>query len=115
MRLEKIVMRTGSTMRIRIGASRMPQTAPWGASKRPPIGEARSLDLGADPGRQCRGQQADASDNTGHEDRAHLYRAGTHDGTRAIHAVPDQLVVVGQDDDAVHGGDAEQGDEADGG
>src|SRR6266403_4236274 len=71
------------------------------------------LHLRSDPGRHRRRQQADARDSASHEHRAQLQLAGADHGPHPVEAFIDQLIVLRQDDDAVHHRDAEQRDKPD--
>src|SRR6266481_986150 len=73
----------------------------------------RLLYLRTDAGRQSRGQEADAGDDAGHRHRAHLHCAGAENGRAAVDPGLYLPVEVSDDNDPVHGGDAEQCDKAD--
>ena len=73
------------------------------------------MHLRADAARKGRRNETDAGHDAGHQHRAHLHFAHVLQRFGPRHALFDVLVEIGEHQDAVHGGDSEQCDEADGG
>jgi hypothetical protein len=103
-RREKKPIAAGSTVRNRIGASSMPPTTTTAS------GRCTWLPIAVE---NAAGQQADAGRDAGHQHRPHLLGAGRAQRLLAREAGVDQPVEGADHHDAVHGGDAEQRDEAD--
>ena len=105
-RREKAPIAAGNTVRNSSGASSMPPTTTMASGR---------CTCDADGGRESGRQQTGAGRHAGHQHRPHLQLAGLAQGGAALHARLDQPVEAAHHHDAVHGGDAEQRHEADGG